>query len=100
MLFSFLSCWQSEGRRRCAALLAFLARACGAARSSHAALTNHDRRMSGSLEAKKTLSSSEEGGCHRLPRRRRWTTPVPLGRTASGDFVRSMCLPAGSIQFK
>lgn len=29
-----------------------------------------------------------------------WSTPLPLGRAANGDFVRSVCLPAGSIQYK
>lgn len=29
-----------------------------------------------------------------------WTTPLPLGRADNGDFVRSVCLPAGTIQFK
>jgi len=29
-----------------------------------------------------------------------WGTPLPLGRTPSGDWVRSIALPPGPIQFK
>lgn len=29
-----------------------------------------------------------------------WGPPLPLGRTPSGDFVRSLALPAAGVQFK